>query len=292
MPSSRTVTTPDGRTLELELDGPDEGDVVFLHTGTPGAGTLFAPLVQAGAERGLRHIAYSRPGYASSDRHPGRTVADCAADVSAIADQLGIDRFFVTGWSGGGPHALACATLLGDRVIAGATIAGVAPRDAEGLDWLAGMGEENIEEFGAAEAGDEPLSAFLTQMGSELAQTSGSDLHAGLGDLLSEVDRRVLTGEFAEYIAESFRRGLASGIWGWFDDDMAFMRNWGFNLDKIDVPVTIWQGEQDRFVPFAHGQWLAQHVRGARAELHPEHGHLSLAVASYGRILDGLLAPA
>jgi pimeloyl-ACP methyl ester carboxylesterase len=286
------VTTPDGRMLELELDGPEDGDVVFLHTGTPGAGTLFAPLVQAGAERGVRHIAYSRPGYASSDRHPGRTVADCAADVIAIADQLGIDRFFVIGWSGGGPHALACATLLGNRVIAGATIASVAPRDAEGLDWLAGMGEENIEEFGAAEAGNEPLSAFLTQMGSQLAQASGSDLHAGLGDLLSEVDKSVLTGEFAEYLADGIRRGLASGIWGWFDDDLAFMRNWGFDLGAIDVPVTIWQGEQDRFVPFAHGQWLAKHVRGARSELHPEHGHLSLAVASYGRILDGLLASA
>ena len=103
---------------------------------------MYAPLVELGAERGLRHVVYLRPGYGDSERCPGRAVADCAADTAAIADWLGVERFYTAGRSGGGPHALACAALLPDRVIAAATIAGVAPEDAEGLDWLAGMGQE------------------------------------------------------------------------------------------------------------------------------------------------------
>jgi pimeloyl-ACP methyl ester carboxylesterase len=285
-----TVTAPDGRSLEVDLGGPEDGDVVVHHTGTPQAGILFGGFVQVGAERGLRHLAYSRPGYASSDRKAGRTVADCASDVTAIVDQLGIERFFVVGVSGGGPHALACAALLGDRVSAAASIAGIAPRDAEGLDWLAGMGAENVEEFAAADAGEEELRAWMEEHGAELVTAAGPELHAALGDLLSDVDKSVLTGEFAEYLVETARRGLANGVWGWFDDDLAFCRDWGFGVASMGCPVSIWQGVQDRFVPYAHGEWLASHVAGAHAELHPEHGHLSLALGAYGEILDWLLA--
>src|ERR1700730_4150706 len=145
------VSGPNGRVLEVRVDGPDDGHVVMFLTGTPSAGGLFSEHVDKGAKRGLRHVAYSRPGYGGSDRAPWRTVADCTADVVAIADQLGIDVLFVLGWSGCGPHALACAALLGDGVRAAATIGSVAPGDAEELDWLAGMGPENIEEFGAAD---------------------------------------------------------------------------------------------------------------------------------------------
>ena len=70
---------------------------------------------------------------------------------------------------------------------------------------------------------------------------------------------------------------------------MAFTRPWGFDLDEIGVPVVVWQGGQDRMVPFAHGQWLATQVPGARPRLLPEEGHLSIAVASFGKILDDLL---
>lgn len=265
--------------------------MVLLHTGTPSAGILFEPLVRAGEQRGLRHLAYSRPGYARSDRRPGRTVADCIVDVTSIADHFAIDRLFVVGWSGGGPHALACAALLGERVQAAATIASIAPYGAEGLDWLAGMGDENVEEFGAAEAGEEQLVAYLEHHGAALARATGQEIGAALGDLVSEVDEHALAGSaFADYMAECTRRGLEHGVGGWFDDDLAFISDWGFELGAIEVPVTVWQGEQDRFVPFAHGQWLAEHVAGARAELRPEHGHLSLVVDAYGEVLDRLLA--
>jgi pimeloyl-ACP methyl ester carboxylesterase len=193
--------------------------------------------------------------------------------VAAIADELGLERFFTVGWSGGGPHAIACAALLPERVIAAATIASVAPRDAAGLDWLGGMGADNLDEFAAAEAGDDELLAHLEAQRSQLAHVSGPDLHAALGDLLSDVDRGVLTGDFADHLAVSIHTGLELGPWGWFDDDQACLSDWGF-------------------VPFSHGEWLAAHVAGARPRLRLEHVHLSLAIGAYGEILDDLLAAA
>jgi pimeloyl-ACP methyl ester carboxylesterase len=277
-----------GRRIEIEQSGPDGAEsVLFFHTGTPSAGIMFEPMVAAGAARGIRHVAYSRPGYANSGRQPGRTVADCAAQVNAIADQLGIGRFYTVGWSGGGPHALACAALLSDRVIAAATLASVAPRDAEGLDWLAGMGEENLQEFGAAESGQ--LIRFLDHMAADFAHVSPAQIHQAFGDLISPIDVASLTGEFAQYLSDAVRLAVSRGIWGWFDDDLAILHDWGFPLDGIERPVTIWQGGQDRMVPFDHGRWLADHVAGADAQLLPEQGHLSLTVGSYGSVLDELL---
>jgi pimeloyl-ACP methyl ester carboxylesterase len=286
--AQRQILQVDGHRLEVELSGPDAGDVVIFHTGTPSAGVLFEPMIEAGEARGLRHVAYSRPGYAGSDRRAGRSVGDCAADVASIADQLGIERFYTVGWSGGGPHALACAALLGERVVAAATLASIAPRDAEGLDWLAGMGQENLEEFGAVESGT--LLRFLDKQAAEFVHATPEDIHQAFGDLVSPVDVASLTGEFAQYLSVAVRLALGRGIWGWADDDIAFVRDWGFSLESIERPVTIWQGGQDRMVPFDHGRWLAEHVAGATAELLPEEGHLSLTVGSYGRVLDGLLA--
>ena len=278
--------------LDVQIGGPADGQTVVFHTGTPSAGRLFAPMIDAGAERGLRHVVYSRPGYGTSDRRAGRSVADCVSDVTAITDALGVQRFFTVGWSGGGPHALACAALLPERVIAAATIAGVAPRDAEGLDWLDGMGQENLDEFAAAQAGEEQLLEFIEPSRAQLASVSSAQIYEALGDLLSEVDLSALSGEFAEYFAEATRTGLQRGVYGWYDDDLAMIRDWGFELAGVSTPVTIWQGAQDRMVPYAHGEWLAAHVPGANARLLPDHGHLSLVIDRYGALLDDLLAGA
>ena len=284
------VKTLDGRSLDAAVAGPEDGTPLVFHHGTPGAVILFEPFIEDAAKRGFHFITYSRPGYGGSTRHPGRTVADCATDVSALIDHLGAPRFCTIGWSGGGPHALACAALLPDRVIAAATIAGVAPYPAEGLDWLAGMGEENVEEFGAALAGPEELGSYLEGEARALADVRGDEIIEALGDLVSDVDKAALTGALGDLLAENFHEALGEGMWGWFDDDLAFVRDWGFRLSSIRVPTTIWQGAQDRMVPFAHGDWLAAAVPSVRARLEPDHGHLSLAVGSFGRILDELIA--
>lgn len=289
MTTRRQIAGPRG-SLEVEITGPDGGETLIFHMGTPSAASMYSPLVELGAQRGLRHVLYLRPGYGESERCEGRTVADCAADVAAVADALGVERFYTAGRSGGGPHALATAALLPERVIAAATIAGCAPRDAEGLDWLAGMAQENLDELAAAEAGEKELLGFIEPFRTKLISADAADLHAEFGDLLSDVDRSVMTGEFADYEAESMRAGLRHGVWGWFDDDIELISDWGFDLSNISCPVTIWQGAQDRMVPLAHGEWLASHIHGARANLLADHGHLSLALDHYGELLDDLIA--
>lgn len=283
----------DGRRLEAVVAGPEGGMLVLMHHGTPGsAGELWPPHVVEAAARGLRLACYSRPGYAGSERDAGRVIASCVADVAAVADALGAPRFLTVGGSGGGPHALACAAELGDRVLAAAAIAGVAPAHADGLDWLAGMGDENLEEFAAANEGPAALETFINRWAAELRQITGDGVLASLGDLVSPPDAAVLTGAYAEHAAAGLRNSVSTGIWGWLDDDLAHVGDWGFALDEIEVPVSIWQGRQDRFVPPAHGEWLAGAVPTATQHLLDEHGHLSLALAHFGPILDELVASA
>jgi pimeloyl-ACP methyl ester carboxylesterase len=282
------LALPDGRILEYVAGGPADGLPLVVHHGTPSGAVLYPPLVEAAGRHGLRTILPARPGYGGSTARPGRTVADVAADTAALLDGLGLGRFVTVGWSGGGPHALACAALLPGRCRAAASIAGVAPYDAAGLDWFAGMGAENLAEFGAAAAGAGELTAYLEQAAQELAGVVASDLAAALGDLVSEVDKRALTGEFAEYLAASFHAALSTGIAGWRDDDLAFLTGWGFGLDDLHVPVAIWQGDEDRMVPFDHGRWLASHVPGAAVHLEPGEGHISLHTNGLDAILTDL----
>jgi pimeloyl-ACP methyl ester carboxylesterase len=152
------------------------------------------------------------------------------------------------------------------------------------------MAPENLAEFQAAVAGPEALTTFLEPAGRELASMTGADVAAGLGDLASAADKAAVTGEFADYLAASFRAAVAGGVAGWRDDDLAFVTDWGFTMADAGAgaPVAVWQGDQDMMVPWSHGQWLAAHIPGARAHLLPGEGHLTL-VNTVGAILDDLL---
>ncbi|MFC7275473.1 alpha/beta fold hydrolase [Paractinoplanes rhizophilus] len=282
------LSLPDGRTLEYLVEGPSSAIPLVLHHGTPSGTVRYAPVFDAALAGGFRVVQASRPGYATSTPHPGRRVADVAADTAALLDALGAPTFVTVGWSGGGPHALACAALLPTRCRAAATIAAVAPYDAEGLDWLDGMGEENVAEFSAAVAGPESLDAFLAAAAAPLKSVAAADMIEALGDLISEVDKRALVdGGLAEYLAASFRAAVSTGIAGWREDDLAFARDWGFSPADVRAPVSLWQGDQDRMVPFAHGRWLAAHLPSADVHLVPGEGHLSL-IANFGTIVGHL----
>ncbi len=285
-----TVQAAGGRQLEALATGPRDGLTVVLHNGTPAGLVACPPVAEAAAALGLRLVLYSRPGYGDSTPDPGRRVADAAADLAAVLDALGTAEFVTVGWSGGGPHALACAARLPGRCLAAATMAGVAPYGADDLDWVAGMGAENIDEFGAALAGADTLTTFLEPAAREMAALTGPVVAEGLGGLVSAADKAAVTGEFADYLAESFRAAVAGGIAGWRDDDLAFTADWGFTMADAGAgaPVAVWQGDQDMMVPYSHGQWLAAHIPGARAHLLPGEGHLTLVHAS-GAILDDLL---
>jgi pimeloyl-ACP methyl ester carboxylesterase len=283
------VRLADGRSLEVVVQGAEEGTLLVFHHGSPGAAEPFEPFHRAATDRGIVLAFYSRPGFGESSRHEGRTVASAAADAAALADHLGHERFLTVGWSGGGPHALACAALFPDRVLAAATIAGVAPYDAEGLDWTAGMGEDNQIEYPTAVRDPKELLRWMQPHAEAMAKIEADEIVAEMRSLISDVDAAQITGEFGENLAASYRSAFRHGPWGWFDDDLAFVGDWGFDLTQIRVPVSIWQGRHDLMVPISHGEWLAAHIPGARAHLRPEHGHLSLGVGAIGEIFDDLL---
>ncbi len=170
---------------------------------------------------------------------------------------------------------------------AAATLAGVAPR--EGPDWLTGMAEENVMEFSAAIAGEGPLTAFLGDPAADLAVVTAGEVTRALGRLASAADRRVLAGDYAGYLAAAFRAAVRTGIAGWRDDDLAFVTDWGVSLGAVDVPVSIWQGDDDNMVPMEHGRRLARLIPGARLHLLPGEGHLTIEAAKFGDVLDELL---
>jgi pimeloyl-ACP methyl ester carboxylesterase len=284
------IELSDGRSLDVWQAGPPDAEPLVFHHGTPGAGLPFDLHVQAMAERGLRYVAWTRPGYGSSTRRPGRSVGGDADDAQAVLDHLGIDRLWAVGWSGGGPHALGLAARAPERVRGVAIIGGVAPWRAEGLDFLAGMGAENVEEFGATLKGEAAILPYLERAWPTFRDAKPDEVATALGDLVDDVDRGAIAGGLAEWLSSLGYEALRESFWGWLDDDLVFVRPWGFDLDAIRCPVHVWQGAHDRMVPFAHGRWLAGDVPTAGPHLFDDHGHLSLVVDSFGEILDELLA--
>ena len=287
MDASDQVRLPDGRRLDIRVSGPASGLPLVFHHGTPGAVTPFRALERAAHARGLRLVTTSRPGYGDSSRQPGRSVVDVVADTAAVLAAIGAERCLIAGWSGGGPHALACGARLGPAA-AVLVIAGVAPYGAEGLDWMSGMGEENVAEFTAAIQGEDVLRSYLRAPGEHLRDITAADIVSSLRTLLPDVDRAEVTGEFGEDMAASFRTAVGAGVDGWLDDDLAFASPWGFGLDEISVPTMIWQGTADLMVPFSHGQWLASRLPAAKAHLEEGEGHLSIGLGALDRMLDEL----
>ncbi len=283
------MSLPDGRTLEWTSVGPADGVPLLFHHGTPSGATPVRAWASAAAARGLRLVCAARPGYGRSDRLQGRTVADVAADSRALLNALEAPYAYVAGTSGGGPHALACGALLPERVLAVTVVAGVGAFGVPDLDFLAGMGQDNLEEFEAALSGESVLRAYLDGIRPDLLRGDTEGLLAGLGALLPPVDLACLDGPLAEDMAAGMANALAPGVDGWLDDDLEFTRPWGFDLDGLAaVPVSIWQGSEDLMVPFAHGEWLVERMPWVSAHLLHGEGHLSIGIGSVDAILDEL----
>jgi pimeloyl-ACP methyl ester carboxylesterase len=270
----------DGRRLHIYDSGPAGSDsclTVFWHHGTPNTGAPPAPLLPAAAQRGIRWVSYDRPGYGGSTPHPGRDMASAAADVSRIADALGIAQLAVMGHSSGGAHALACGALLPDRVLGAVCVAPLAPFDAEGLDWYAGMAPSGAARLRAATRGRATLEAVLASTAFDPQEFTPAD-HAALA------------GEWAWLgaIAVQASEGEPDGM---VDDELANVAPWGFDPGQVRPPVLILHGGQDRIAPSAHGEWLARHMRTAERWLRPHDGHISVLSAGVAS-LDWLLARA
>jgi pimeloyl-ACP methyl ester carboxylesterase len=267
------IASPDRRIIAVTEWGDPAGRPLIAIHGTPSGrrSRWRDPTIYERA--GVRRITFDRAGYGLSTRRPGRRVADIAEDVATIADALGLDRFAVTGRSGGGPHALACAALLADRVIRCAAVVAVAPFDADGLDWFAGQTPGNVTEGELALAGEAALRVkleadrltMLERIASGQTDTLPDDYQLAESDRLQQAKDR-------EVLSEVLPDALRLGVDGWVDDDLAFVAPWAFDVASITVPTSIWYGRADTLVPAAHGDWLAAHIPHAEV-FASEFGH-------------------
>jgi len=234
------------------------------HHGSPNIGSPPDPLFAAAEANGLRWVSYDRPGYGGSSPHDGRTVASAAADVAAVAEALGIGRFAVLGHSGGGPHALACAALLPERVIAAVSVSAPAPLDADGLDWFAGWSPGIAAENRAAAGGRAALEAHW-------AEAEPEDMSA----FFTEADLAALGGSWS-WLAGVVDQAMQQGSEGFLEDTLAGVQPWGFRPDAIGVPVLIMHGARDKMVPYAHAEWLAARCPAAVLRAVPDAGHITV----------------
>ncbi|WP_410656357.1 alpha/beta fold hydrolase [Amycolatopsis sp. lyj-112] len=261
MVNESDVDLGDGTTLHT-YDTGGNGPVVFWHHGTPNIGAPPVPLFAASDRLGLRWVSYDRPSYGGSTPRPGRDVASAASDVAKIADALEIERFAVFGHSGGGPHALACAALLPERVSAVVDVAGLAPFDSEGLDWFEGMNSAGAGSLKAAAAG---------RAAKEKHEASAE---YGL-QMFTRADHAALVGTW-QWISEVVGPAIAGGPDGLIDDDVAYVTPWGFRPSDVEAPVLLLHGGEDRIVPIAHSEWLARECRAAELRAYPRDGHISV----------------
>ena len=248
-PETSELTRADGSVLRYTLYGPADGHPVISHNGSPSSRWKRPALAAAMRRSKLRFLVYDRPGYGGSTRRPGRAVADAAADTGALADAHGWRRFAVFGGSGGGPHALACAALLADRVSRCAVLSGIRPADP---------GATARDEATVRSRLAESAAAIMGRIDAGGPEMPGDDGPAALGD--------------PDAMAR-LRATFVDGMDGWADDTLAFARPWGFDPSAITVPVGVWRGTDDVAVPADHAEWMLTHIPGAEGHVYTG-GHL------------------
>lgn len=282
--SPNVLRRPDGRRLAWTENGAPDGRPVMVLHGTPGCRLARYADAERLKAAGIRQISYDRPGYGESDPLPGRRIRDAVADIEAILDAAGVARAGFLGTSGGGPHALAVATLLAARATRVHCNVGVAPRLLLGDAFFEGMDPENIRRFKAVELPrDEAHAALASDLdrGVAAARTDPMTIH---GDMKTpEADLAILRQTAASY-AETLLEALRPGYWGFIDDFSATARDWGFDPREAKVPVIIEYGVQDVNVPAGHGLWLAANIPGAEVIVHQEGGHRSLPQQVFERL--------
>ena len=273
----------DGRELEILDNGINSESAIIFHHGTPGHANMWSGWLESAAAVGIRAIAYSRAGYGTSDRNPGRSVVSINNDIAQLLDGKNITKFVSIGWSGGGPHCI--ANTFEPRNVGAISLAGVGAFGVDDLDFLEGMGPENHDEFGAALKGEAVIDQWMNDNAVAMKSVSGNDIREAFGGLIGDADKAVLEGDEADAMAASMRSALAVSFDGWIDDDIAFIQPWGFDLSAISVPVHIWQGDDDFMVPHAHSYWLEKHIPTAKLSFKPGEGHISLGIKYRAEIL-------
>jgi pimeloyl-ACP methyl ester carboxylesterase len=256
------VVLADGQILHAYDTGTDGPLTVLWHHGTPNIGAPPAPLFPAADRLGIRWIAYDRPGYGGSTSRRGRDVGSAATYATAVADALGLESFAVMGHSGGGPHALACAALLPERVSGVVSISGMAPFGAAGLDWFAGMAGGSAASLRAAAAGRAAKEKY--EASAEFDP-----------EVFTAADHGALSGAWS-WVLDVVGPAQKSGPEPMIDDDLAYVAPWGFDPADVVAPLLVVHGEQDRMIPASHGEWLARRCPSAELWTSPGDGHVSV----------------
>lgn len=270
--TAHDVELGDGATLRWYEAGAAAADAertVLWHHGTPNTGEPPEPLMADAARRAeagegprTRWLGFDRPGYGGSSDVGERSVADVARLARRALDEASADEAVMFGHSGGGPHALACAAVLGARVSRVVSAAGLAPRDADGLDWFDGMYAGGLLELGAAVKGQASLRDVLEASEFDPMMFTASDMAA-------------LAGEWGWFNAIA-AAGVAGGLSGFIADDLAYVNSWGFDLADVKCPVLLLHGADDRVVPVAHSRWLAAHLPDAELQVVERAGHIAV----------------
>lgn len=283
------VETGDGRRLSVDVTGDLSGSPVFLLHGTPGSRLGPRPRSLLLHRLGVQLISFDRPGYGGSDRLPGRRVADAAMDVAAIADAYGLDQFAVVGRSGGGPHALACAALLPERVSRAAVLVSLAPRGADGLDWFGGMADSNVDAYAGPAGRLDRVIARLIRT-ADIVRDDPASLIATLQEEMTEDDRRVVADAGIRLgLMRAYAEALRESPYGWIDDVSAFRTEWGFDPASVSVPVLLWHGERDMFSPVSHSRWLGARIPDAMVVVKSDAAHFD-ALSVLPDVLQWLIA--
>jgi len=278
----------DGRALGFAEYGPDAGPCLFLFHGLPGS-RLAVPEMWPEDPVAIRVIAPDRPGAGLSSSQPGRRLTDWAADIRQLADSLGIERFLVAGFSGGGSHALAVAHGLPDRVIAAASISGAGPIDTPAD--LAGMNQANRLIFRLARHVPGALWPLAAQHARRTNRNRAKVFDQAARDKsLPEADRAAMAAPRIRELdmmaaAEAFRPGVR----GFLHEARMCVRPWGFDPAAIRPPVSIWHGGEDTNVPVAMAQRLAAQIPGSRLRIFSGEGHL-IVPGHWAEILAALLS--
>lgn len=281
------IELPDGRTVEVATLGTPTGSTIFFHHGTPGTTRtvkMFEPLLELGD---FYLITASRPAYGRSSRDEGHRVSSAVDDAKVALAHVGRERYVALGWSGGGPRTLASAAL--DNACVGAVaLASVAPADVD-FDWTDGMGPENVAEFTLAKEGGAPYEEYMEAVGGAIGGLNADNLYEVLGGLFPDADREALAeGNVRKTFVESMTYGFANGWRGYYDDNVALIAPWGFDVSDIEKPVHLFYGDVDLMVPPTHGAWLEAHIPAVVTHHWPNEGHLSVFLEHFEELADVL----
>ena len=261
-----------GVTVRVRESGDPAGKPVVHFHGTPGSRLELAFADEVLEAAGIRLVAFDRPGYGGSTQIPFGLTSVARLAV-AVADRLGINQFHTTGWSGGGPFAMATAAVSGGRVPTVGVMAGAGPFQ------LVPGAVDRLSEGDIAAAKllpDDPQAAcerFVEGFDLKPALEDATSLYRAFEPLLSESDRAIWDLN-KEGILSEMREAMSQGVWGCGWDNVAWIGPWDFDPESLECPVLLWYGSEDRMAEPSHAYWLEEHLPDARLTMYEGEGHL------------------